>query len=132
MAAPMKPNYRRCISCRKLALKEAFWRFVRVYPSNQVQLDRGMGRSAYLCPEADCLRVAQKKNRLGRSLKASVPQELYQILWQRLATSPSTKDRSPARDSPEPLTEREPENPVASVPQPHLGPPTSLEGFVSD
>ncbi|HAT12760.1 MAG TPA: DUF448 domain-containing protein [Microcoleaceae bacterium UBA11344] len=85
----MKPNYRCCASCRKIALKEAFWRVVRVYPSHQVQLDIGMGRSAYLCPQAECLKAAQKKNRLGRSLKAPVSDEQYQTLWQRLATSDS-------------------------------------------
>jgi predicted RNA-binding protein YlxR (DUF448 family) len=45
-----------------------------------------MGRSAYLCRNAECLKAAQKKNRLGRSLKAAIPEEIYQILWQR-ATS---------------------------------------------
>lgn len=79
-------NHRRCVACRLLAPKEAFWRFVRVYPSHQVQLDQGMGRSAYLCPNADCLRVAQKKNRLGQALKTSVSQDIYQMLWQRLAS----------------------------------------------
>ena len=43
-----------------------------------------MGRSAYLCPCSDCLQFAQKKDRLGRSLKAPVSKEVYQILWQRL------------------------------------------------
>ncbi len=80
----MKPNYRRCVSCRQVAAKESFWRIVRVYPSQQVQLDRGMGRSAYLCPQASCLEAARKKNRLGRSLKAPVPEHIYQSLWQRL------------------------------------------------
>ncbi|MFS8117919.1 MAG: YlxR family protein [Microcoleus sp.] len=88
----MKPNYRCCASCRKIALKEAFWRVVRVYPSHQVQLDRGLGRSAYLCQASQCLKAAQKKNRLGRSLKAPVSNELYQTLWQRLATSDLTSD----------------------------------------
>ncbi|MBW4576792.1 MAG: YlxR family protein [Aphanothece sp. CMT-3BRIN-NPC111] len=83
----MEPNYRRCVSCRQLAPKEVFWRIVRVYPSQQVQLDQGMGRSAYLCPQASCLEAARKKNRLGRSLKASVPAEIYQTLSQRLAAS---------------------------------------------
>ncbi|MBW4486969.1 MAG: YlxR family protein [Trichocoleus desertorum ATA4-8-CV12] len=81
----MKPNYRRCTSCRKVAPKEDFWRIVRVHPSQTVQLDQGMGRSAYLCPEVQCLQAAQKKNRLGRSLKAFVSAELYQTLEQRLA-----------------------------------------------
>jgi uncharacterized protein len=83
----MKPNYRRCISCRRVGLKEDFWRIVRAFPSGKVQLDQGMGRSAYICPQLNCLQVAQKKNRLGRSLHASVPETLYQTLWQRLAQS---------------------------------------------
>ncbi|MBN3945435.1 MAG: YlxR family protein [Nostoc sp. NMS7] len=83
----MKPNYRRCISCRKVGLKDEFWRIVRVFPSGKVQLDQGMGRSAYICPETSCLQAAQKKNRLGRSLQASVPETLYQSLSQRLVRS---------------------------------------------
>jgi len=83
----MKPNYRRCISCRKVGLKNEFWRIVRVFPSGQVQLDEGMGRSAYICPHMSCLSAAQKKNKLGRSLHASVPETLYQALWQRLSQS---------------------------------------------
>lgn len=80
----MKPNYRRCISCRRVGLKQEFWRIIRVSPSGQLQLDRGMGRSAYLCPQVECLQAAQKKNRLGRSLRTSIPQGVYDRLWQRL------------------------------------------------
>ncbi|XWK86602.1 MAG: YlxR family protein [Phormidium sp.] len=88
----MKPNYRRCISCRKVDLKSKFWRIVRVYPSRQVQLDQGMGRSAYLCPQASCLETAQKKNRLGKTLRSTVPPELYQALWQRLSNQPEREN----------------------------------------
>ncbi|MDD1421071.1 YlxR family protein [Dolichospermum sp. ST_sed1] len=80
----MKPNYRRCISCRQVNLKQEFWRIVRVFPSGKVQLDQGMGRSAYICPQVSCLQAAQKKNRLGRSLHGTVPDTVYQTLWQRL------------------------------------------------
>jgi uncharacterized protein len=79
----LKPNYRRCISCRKVAPKEEFWRIVRTYPSHTVQLDEGMGRSAYICPQENCLQLAQKKGRLDRVLKASVPEPIYMSLWQR-------------------------------------------------
>ncbi|MGK7901495.1 MAG: YlxR family protein [Hormoscilla sp.] len=95
----MLPNYRRCISCRQVASKEAFWRIVRVYPSGELQLDRGMGRSAYLCPDPECLKAAQKKNRLGKALRARVPPEIYQTLWERLQAagrgdpSPEKSDR---------------------------------------
>jgi hypothetical protein len=83
----MEPNYRRCVSCRQAAPKAVFWRIVRVYPSQQVELDQGMGRSAYLCRQTACLEAAKKKNRLGRALKAPVPEHIYITLWQRLATS---------------------------------------------
>lgn len=81
----MITNYRRCLSCRRTAPKEEFWRVIRVSPDHQVQLDQGMGRSAYLCPQASCLTTAQKKNRLGRSLKAPIPDQIYQQLSCRLA-----------------------------------------------
>jgi uncharacterized protein len=46
-----------------------------------------MGRSVYLCPTDNCLKAARQKNRLGRSLKAPVPDEIYQILQSRLSTN---------------------------------------------
>ncbi len=84
----MQPNYRRCVSCRRVAPKPEFWRVVRVYPDRTVSLGAGLGRSAYLCPQADCLRQAQRKNRLGRALKANVPEAVFQRLWQRLEGEP--------------------------------------------
>jgi len=96
----MEPNYRRCVSCRKLESKQAFWRIVRVYPARQVQLDQGMGRSAYLCPQASCLTAAQKKNRLGRSLRALVPEQLYETLWQRLAAMPAVQQEQKVEGKP--------------------------------
>ncbi len=82
----MKTNYRRCVSCRKVAPKTDLLRIVRVFPSRAVQLE-GMGRSVYLCPQSSCLELAQKKDRLGRSLKAVVSPEIYQRLWQHLSAS---------------------------------------------
>ncbi|MEQ8752141.1 MAG: YlxR family protein [Coleofasciculus sp. G1-WW12-02] len=90
----MEPNYRRCLSCRCVAPKQEFWRVVRIHPSRQIKLDQGMGRSAYICPQSSCLSAAQKKNRLGRSLRTSVPDEIYQRLWQRLEPSPWSIQRS--------------------------------------
>ena len=80
----MLKDYRRCVSCRKLAPRNEFWRVVRSYPSHTVTIELGntliQGRSAYLCPTASCLQIAQKKNRLGRSLKAKVDEGIYQQL----------------------------------------------------
>lgn len=83
----MLPNYRCCVSCRRVAPRGEFWRIVREANTARVLLDQGMGRSAYLCPQADCLRLAQRKNRLGRALKVAVPPDLWAILWQRLESS---------------------------------------------
>jgi uncharacterized protein len=75
---------RRCISCRKVSAKQEFWRVVKRHPTQQVAIDLGdtwmQGRSAYLCPTVSCLQLAQKKNRLGRSLKAAISVDIYQQL----------------------------------------------------
>jgi uncharacterized protein len=88
----MTKDFRRCVSCRKVALRSEFWRVVRCHPSNQITIsiqegfanDLGdkfiQGRSVYLCPNAECLQLAQKKNRLGKSLKSPVSQAIYQAL----------------------------------------------------
>lgn len=60
---------------------------VRASPDRTVTIDVGSGRSAYLCPQADCLRQAQRKNRLGRALKGNVPEQIFQQLWERLDES---------------------------------------------
>ena len=77
-------DYRRCVSCRKVAAKQEFWRVVKCHPTNTIAIDLGdtwmQGRSAYLCPAASCLQLAQKKNRLGRSLKAAISNDIYHQL----------------------------------------------------
>jgi len=83
----MKQDYRRCVSCKKLAPKKEFWRVVRIKQSDTIRLDEGEGRSAYICPQVECLKIAHKKNKLGRSLKAHVPTGIYQLLWKRLENS---------------------------------------------
>ncbi len=86
----MRPGERRCVSCGKIASKASFWRVVRLHPSHSVELDQGVGRSAYLCPQDNCLRTAERKRRLERALKASVPKPLYQSLWGRLTAEAGT------------------------------------------
>ena len=76
----MQPLYRRCVSCRRVDHRDMLLRIVRDHLTGNLQLNSGIGRSAYLCPKADCIRSAQKKNRLERSLKTSVPADIYQKL----------------------------------------------------
>ncbi|MFN4279850.1 YlxR family protein [Thermosynechococcus sp.] len=85
MAVPQ----RRCVACGRLADRSEFWRVVRCWPDHKVQLDQGMGRSAYLCRTAECLKVAKQKKRLARSLRCSIPEEIFATLAARLeADSP--------------------------------------------
>jgi uncharacterized protein len=79
------PNHRRCLICRREAAKAEFLRIVRVYPLGEITLDQGAGRSAYLCPQVSCLQTALKKNRLGRSLKAPIPESISIALERHLA-----------------------------------------------
>ena len=88
--------HRRCVSCQCIAMCDTLWRVVRTIASTdehsnksdikqfQIQLDNGMGRSAYVCKKLDCLQLAQKKNRLGRSLRTHIPPEIFDILKSRL------------------------------------------------
>jgi uncharacterized protein len=79
-----KKNHRLCVSCRQTLHRDSLWRIVRTFPDRHIQLDSGMGRSAYLCPTRTCLQAAQKKSRLSRILKAPVPPEIFQLLESRL------------------------------------------------
>ena len=78
-------NQRRCVTCRLVANKAEFWRIVRTFPNRTIRLDVGMGRSVYLCKTLDCLKGAEKKDRLSRSLKAPVPTDLYHKLHESLS-----------------------------------------------
>ncbi len=80
-------SQRCCVSCRLMADKSEFWRVVRTVPDRQIQLNSGMGRSAYLCKTEACLLSAEKKDRLSRALKAPVPKDFYKVLRQQLPGS---------------------------------------------
>ena len=83
--SPKPINHRRCISCRRVGPKASFWRVVRLASNREIQLDCGMGRSAYLCRNTECLTYAKSKNRLQNSLRTKVPNRIYQSLQERLS-----------------------------------------------
>lgn len=102
---------RQCVSCRVLKPRSQLWRVVRLARSSDqpkghkpktdkpktdkpiIQLDQGMGRSAYLCPQKSCLEEAQRRKRLDRSLRTQVPVAIYTTLASRLT------DADPAHQS---------------------------------
>lgn len=81
-----RPVLRRCVSCRRLRDRNLLWRVVR-QADGTVSLDEGMGRSAYLCPEAACLEEARRRRRLQRGLRCAVSEAILSSLEARLVPS---------------------------------------------
>ena len=78
-----KPILRRCVACRKLLDRSQLWRVIRDHQDGVV-LDKGMGRSAYLCPNENCLEEACRRKRLQRALRCQVPTKVISMLKERL------------------------------------------------
>ncbi len=73
---------RQCMGCRERKEKRQLIRVVR-QPDGSVCLDfsgKLSGRGAYLCPNPECLKKAQKVKSLERSLEVPIPEEVYERL----------------------------------------------------
>ena len=79
-----KPILRRCVACRQLLDRRLFWRVIRDH-TDGVLLDAGMGRSAYLCKQEECLEEARRKKRLQKALRCQVPDAILATLQERLS-----------------------------------------------
>ena len=79
-----RPVLRRCVACRALRDRSELWRVIRLADGG-LALDRGMGRSAYLCPAQACLEEARRRKRLQKGLRCAVPEALLDRLGRRLA-----------------------------------------------
>ena len=78
-----RPILRRCVACRKLFNREQLLKVTRDYQGGVV-LDGGMGRSAYLCPNVDCLEESCRRKRLQKALRCQVPASVVEMLQKRL------------------------------------------------
>ena len=73
---------RQCMGCRERKAKREMIRVVR-QTDGTVCLDfsgKLNGRGAYICPQTECLKKAQKAKSLERSLEVPIPQEVYERL----------------------------------------------------
>ena len=73
---------RQCMGCRERRAKKELIRVVRT-TEGSVILDfsgKANGRGAYICPQLECLKKAQKSKSLERSLEVPIPQEVYKRL----------------------------------------------------
>lgn len=80
---------RQCMGCRERKDKKAMIRVVRC-TDGSVSLDfsgKLNGRGAYVCPDPECLKKAQKSKALERSLEVAIPQEVYDRLEKEMEAS---------------------------------------------
>ena len=73
---------RQCTGCREMKSKKEMIRVLKT-AENEIILDatgKKNGRGAYLCFSEECLEKAIKNHGLERSLKMTVPDEVYQSL----------------------------------------------------
>ena len=71
---------RQCVGCLEMKPKRKLIRVIRT-SEDEILIDatgKKNGRGAYICPNRECLEKAVKNKGLERSLKISVPQEIYE------------------------------------------------------
>ena len=81
MAEAKQPE-RLCVGCRQLHPKDRLLRIVRS-PNGTAAYDptgKSPGRGAYLCPSAECLRLARRQGGLSWSFKGRVAPAVYDAL----------------------------------------------------
>ena len=68
---------RKCVACNKMLPKDQLYRVVKI--NGQAQLDlsyKAQGRGAYVCKNANCVALAEKKKSFNRALKGIVSEEV--------------------------------------------------------
>ncbi len=86
MAVTRKIPQRKCLGCGEMKDKKALLRVIKT-PEDEILLDvtgKKNGRGAYVCISSDCLNKAIKSKGLERSLKCSIPDEVYEALKKEL------------------------------------------------
>ncbi len=87
MSVVKKIPQRQCIGCGEMKNKREMIRIIRT-PEENIVIDtsgKKNGRGAYICKSTECLQKAVKSRGLERSLKVSIPQEVYEELEKELS-----------------------------------------------
>ena len=81
-----KVPLRKCTGCGEMKSKKEMIRVIKT-PEDEIIIDatgKKNGRGAYICNSLECLRKAIKSRGLERSLKTSIPGEVYEALEREL------------------------------------------------
>lgn len=80
---------RQCTGCNERKEKKDLIRIIRT-PEEEIVVDftgKKNGRGAYICNSVECLQLAKKKKSLERSLKTTIPEQVYQELLKEMSTN---------------------------------------------
>lgn len=81
-----KVPLRKCTGCGEMKSKKEMIRVIKT-PEDAIGIDatgKKNGRGAYICNSLECLKKASKSKGLERSLKTSIPKEVYEELEREL------------------------------------------------
>lgn len=121
---PKKTPMRMCAGCGEMKPKKELVRVVKApqkedengaLPSVEISLDltgKRPGRGAYLCRDAQCLKLAKKSRRLERAFSCKIPEEVYARLEEEIAGAakeeaepPQAKPAAPLDENGQPIIE---------------------------
>ena len=84
-----KVPMRQCTGCGVRKEKKELIRIIKT-PEDLIEVDftgKKNGRGAYICNSVECLRTAEKRKSLERSLKVTIPAEVYKELEKEMMGS---------------------------------------------
>lgn len=77
---------RQCVGCGEMKTKKEMLRVIKT-PEDEIVIDatgKKNGRGAYMCSSLECFSKAVKSKGLERSLKVTIPKEVYEQLEKEL------------------------------------------------
>ena len=79
------PVMRLCISCRKTYDRKHLLKITKDH-NQGIMIQRGMGRSAYICNSKNCYSDPKIKKKLQKALKTSLEPEFIEILKKEITS----------------------------------------------
>ena len=69
---------RKCVGCNIITEREKLLRIVRLADDVTIETKKKlMGRGAYVCKNENCIKAAEKKSKIEKSLKTTMKPDLY-------------------------------------------------------
>ena len=80
------PVMRICISCRKTYDRTDLLKITKDHKKGIIMLQKGMGRSAYICKSKNCYSDSKIKKKLQKALKTFLEPEFIEIFEKEITS----------------------------------------------